>query len=75
MTAKPEFPKLILKVLALNQGPGRRFIYQLLERGRTSGARKVADMKAQGKIAPAVDHDILRMAFVRDDPNLVKGHF
>ena len=46
MTAKPEFPKLILKVLALNQGPGRRFIYQLLERGRTSGARKVADMKA-----------------------------
>src|SRR5574340_1159214 len=23
MTARPEFPKLILKVLALNQGPGR----------------------------------------------------
>lgn len=22
MTARPEFPKLILKVLALNQGPG-----------------------------------------------------
>lgn len=64
MTARPEFPKLILKVLALNQGPGRRFIQQLLERGRTSGARKVADMKVQGKLPPAVDHDILRMAFV-----------
>ena len=35
MTARPELPKLILKVLALNQGPGRRFIQQLLERGRT----------------------------------------
>lgn len=37
MSAQPEFPKLILKVLALNQGPGRRFIQQLLERGRTQG--------------------------------------
>ena len=64
MTARPEFPKLILKVLALNQGPGRRFIQQLLERGRTRGARKVADMKALGQIAPTVDPDILRLAFV-----------
>lgn len=64
MTARPEFPKLILKVLALNQGPGRRFIQQLLERGRTRGAHKVAEMKAQGQIALAVDPDILRLAFV-----------
>lgn len=64
MTTRPEFPKLILKVLALNQGPGRRFIQQLLERGRTRGARKVADMKAQGQIATTVDPDILRLAFV-----------
>jgi len=64
MTTRPEFPKLILKVLALNQGPGRRFIQQLLERGRTRGARKVADLKTQGQIAPSVDPDILRMAFV-----------
>lgn len=64
MTARPEFPKLILKVLALNQGPGRQFIQQLLERGRTRGARKVADLKALGQIAPAVDPDILRLAFV-----------
>lgn len=40
MTERPEFPKLILKVLALNQGPGRRFIQQLLERGRTRGREK-----------------------------------
>ena len=64
MTARPEFPKLILKVLALNQGPGRRFIQQLLERGRTRGARKVSDLKAQGQIATGVDPDILRLAFV-----------
>lgn len=64
MTARPEFPKLILKVLALNQGPGRRFIQQLLERGRTRGARKVADLKAKGQIATTVDPDILRLAFV-----------
>jgi AcrR family transcriptional regulator len=64
MTERPEFPKLILKVLALNQGPGQRFIQQLLERGRTRGARKVVDLKTQGLIDPAVDPDILRMAFV-----------
>lgn len=64
MSARPEFPKLILKVLALSHGPGRRFIQQLLERGRTRGARKVADLKADGQIAPGVDPDILRMAFV-----------
>jgi AcrR family transcriptional regulator len=64
MTERPEFPKLILKVLALNQGPGRRFIQQLLERGRTRGARKVADLKTHGLIDPSVDPDILRMAFV-----------
>lgn len=64
MSKRPEFPKLILKVLALNQGPGRRFIQQLLERGRTRGARKVADLKAHGQIAPTVDPDILRLAFV-----------
>lgn len=64
MTARPEFPKLILKVLALNQGPGRRFIQQLLERGRMRGARKVSDLKTQGQIEAGIDPDILRMAFV-----------
>lgn len=64
MSARPEFPKLILKVLALHHGPGRRFIQQLLERGRTRGARKVADLKAQGQMAAGIDPDILRLAFV-----------
>ncbi len=64
MTKQPEFPKLILKVLALNQGPGRRFILQLLERGRTRGARKVEKLKADGQVHPALDPDVVRMAFV-----------
>lgn len=64
MTAKPEFPRLILKVLALNHGPGRRFIQQLLERGRTRGAQRIRDLKLNGHIAPSVDPDILRLAFV-----------
>jgi len=64
MSKRPEFPKLILKVLALNQGPGRRFIQQLLERGRTRGAKKVEDMKSAGQIAASLDPDIVRMAFV-----------
>lgn len=64
MTTRPEFPKLILKVLALNQGPGRRFILQLLERGRTRGARKVVDLKTSGQLGPQVDPEIVRMTFV-----------
>jgi AcrR family transcriptional regulator len=64
MSARPEFPKLILKVLALKHGPGRRFIQQLLERGRTRGARKVADLQNQGQMAAGIDPDILRLSFV-----------
>jgi len=64
MSEKPEFPRLILKVLALNQGPGRRFIQQLLERGRTRSIRKMADLKSAGQVIPSLDPDIVRMAFV-----------
>jgi AcrR family transcriptional regulator len=64
MSKQPEFPKLILKVLALNQGPGRRFIQQLLERGRTRGAKKVNELKSAGQVMPELDPDIVRMAFV-----------
>ena len=64
MIAKPEFPKLILKVLALNQGPGRRFILQLLERGRSRGSKQVENMKTTGALNSTVDSDIVRMAFV-----------
>ena len=64
MLAAPEFPKLILKVLALKHGPGRRFIRQLLERGRTQGARRVVDLQQSGQLSAAVDPDVLRMSFV-----------
>ena len=64
MLANPEFPKLILKVLALRAGPGRRFIQQLLERGRTRGARRVETLKQGGHVAVSLDPDVLRMSFV-----------
>ncbi len=64
MSNRPEFPKLILKVLALNQGPGRRFIQQLLERGRTRSIQKVEDLKSTGQVTYSLDPDIVRMAFV-----------
>jgi AcrR family transcriptional regulator len=77
MSAHPEFPRLIIKVLALNQGPGRQFIQQLLERGRTRGTQKVEDLKANGQIAESVDPDIVRMAFVSlaMTPMLLKNIF
>lgn len=64
MRKHPEFPKLMLKVLALNQGPGRRFILQLLERGRSGGARRLEQLKAAGQVDGALNPDVARMAFV-----------
>ena len=64
MQANPRFPALILKVLALNQGPGRRFIYQLLERGRRKGRETVDRLKATGDVEPTADPDVVRIAFV-----------
>jgi len=64
MSRHPRFPRLILKVLALNQGPGRGFIQQLLERGRSRGAQRVDDLKRQGAVASDLDADLLRIAFV-----------
>lgn len=64
MQDMPEFPRLILKVLALKQGPGRRFILQLLERGRHRGAQRLEDWKKGGKVGAGLDPDVLRLAFV-----------
>lgn len=64
MQESPRFPVLILKVLALNQGPGRRFIHQLLERGRDKARAKVEQLKMTGGIDASVDPDIVRIAFV-----------
>jgi len=64
MTTQPEFPRLILKVLALRQGPGRRFIAQLLERGRTRGAQRLAQLQQHGQASLVLNADVLRLAFV-----------
>jgi len=64
MRSQPEFPKLILKVLALNQGPGRRFIEQLLERGRSQAAKQVSALQRKGQLPAELDADLLRIAFV-----------
>ena len=64
MLENPRFPALILKVLALNQGPGKRFIYQLLERGRESGRDKVNALQQSGRMDTTIDPDILRISFV-----------
>ena len=64
MQENPRFPALVLKVLALNQGPGRRFIFQLLERGRSKGREKVEQLKQGGAVDGGLDPDIVRIAFV-----------
>ena len=64
MQNNPRFPALILKVLALNHGPGKRFIYQLLERGRTRGKQKVEELKQMGSIEKGIEADAVRIAFV-----------
>lgn len=64
MLEKPDFPKLILKVLALKSGPGRRFILQLLERGRSRGAQVVAHLKREGQIDEHLNADLLRLVMV-----------
>jgi len=64
MIRYPDFPKLILKVMALNLGPGKRFILQLHERGRSSGTEKIAAMVQAGKIESSLDPDVVRLSFV-----------
>ncbi|MBU2572156.1 MAG: TetR/AcrR family transcriptional regulator [Gammaproteobacteria bacterium] len=64
MRENPRFPALVLKVLALNQGPGKRFIHQLLERGRQRGREKIETLKLHGLVGPDVDADAVRITFV-----------
>ncbi len=77
MSKNPEFPKLILKVLALNQGPGHRFILQFLERGRILARQTIDAMKITGEIDDDVDADMVRMLFVSlaMTPMLLKSIF
>ncbi len=64
MRENPRFPALILKVLALNQGPGKRFIQQFLKRGRQRGKERIDQLKQLGMIEPEIDADVVRIAFV-----------
>ena len=64
MQENPRFPSLILKVLALNHGPGKRFIYQLLERGRQRSKETFDLLKQRGLVEKDLDADIVRIAFV-----------
>lgn len=77
MQENPRFPALMLKVLSLNQGPGKRFIYQLLERGRSRGHERIEQLKQNGQVAADTDPDIVRIAFVSLAmmPVLLKGIF
>lgn len=64
MAAKPEFPKLILKVLALNPGAWPALHSPIAGTWAHQGGLPVSALKAEGQIPPDVDPDILRMAFV-----------
>jgi AcrR family transcriptional regulator len=64
MRENPRFPALVLKVLALNQGPGKRFIQQLLERGRHRTREKIEQLKQLGLVGREIDADTVRIAFV-----------
>lgn len=77
MSATPELPKLLFKVVALNHGPGRRFVQQLLERGQRRGAKRLEDMKQAGQLPPEMDPDVLRMSFtsLAIMPMLLKENF
>lgn len=64
MQDNPKFPALILKVLALEQAPGRRFVFQLLERGRERGREAIEKLKGKGAISSDTDPDTVRVSFV-----------
>ncbi len=77
MAENPRFPALVLKVLALNQGPGKRFIHQLLARGHSSGRQRIEELKQAGLVDQDSDPELIRIAFVSLAmmPMLIKGIF
>jgi len=63
--ANPRFPLLIMKTLNSAEAPGARFLVEtVLERGRQSGVQWINRMKAEGRIAPDIDPELLRIAVV-----------
>ncbi|WP_444944479.1 TetR/AcrR family transcriptional regulator [Microbulbifer sp. ZKSA006] len=64
MQRNPKFPALVLKVMALNQGPGKNVIRQLLERGRQRGSYRLAEIQGENTQPDDPKYDLLRIAFV-----------
>ncbi|EPJ52916.1 MAG: regulatory protein TetR [Osedax symbiont Rs2] len=77
MSQNPKFPVLILKIMALNHGPGKNVLKQLFERGKSTGTNTVSTLKKEHKIDSSIDFDILRISFVSLAmmPMLVKNIF
>ncbi len=77
MSQNPKFPVLILKIMALNHGPGKNVLRQLFERGKSSGTNTVDSLKENNDIDKGIDFDILRISFVSLAmmPMLVKNTF
>lgn len=77
MSKNPKFPVLILKIMALNQGPGKNVLRQLFERGKSTGTNTVSTLKNKHKIDSTIDFDVLRISFVSLAmmPMLVKNIF
>jgi AcrR family transcriptional regulator len=64
MIERPQFPKLVLKVLALNQAPGKQVLWELIERGKRRGNIRVEDLKSAGEAAAGTNPDMVRIAFI-----------
>jgi len=77
MSQNPKFPILILKIMALNQGPGKNVLRQLFERGKSTGTNTVSTLKEKHGIDANIDFDLLRISFVSLAmmPMLVKNIF
>lgn len=77
MSHNPKFPVLILKIMALNHGPGKNVLRQLFERGKSRGINTVDSLKENNEVDHGIDFDILRISFVSLAmmPMLVKNTF
>jgi len=61
----PRFPLLIMKTVNATNAPGAQFLCNtVLERGRKSGVKWIRGMQNEGKIAPDIDPELLRIAAV-----------
>lgn len=64
MLTRPQFPRLVLKVLALNQAPGRQVLWEMLHRGKRRGEERLDTLRGQVPGRVEIDADLARIAFV-----------